>query len=58
MNPTRSKIDDILSVEAIDYRYDADRHSTNVLQQISFSIAEGEFLSILGPSGCGKSTLL
>jgi NitT/TauT family transport system ATP-binding protein len=25
---------------------------------VSFSIAEGEFVSILGPSGCGKSTLL
>ncbi len=24
----------------------------------SFSVAEGEFVSILGPSGCGKSTLL
>ncbi len=29
-----------------------------VLNKISFSVNEGEFLSVLGPSGCGKTTLL
>ena len=29
-----------------------------ILHDISFSIQEGEFVSILGPSGCGKSTIL
>ena len=29
-----------------------------VLNNISFDLYEGEFLSILGPSGCGKTTLL
>lgn len=29
-----------------------------ILNDISFSIQEGEFVSILGPSGCGKSTIL
>ena len=28
------------------------------LSQISFSIQEGEFVSLVGPSGCGKSTVL
>ncbi|NLA95820.1 MAG: ABC transporter ATP-binding protein [Clostridiaceae bacterium] len=32
--------------------------SNEVLQDISFSVEDGEFLSILGPSGCGKTTLL
>src|SRR5690625_1510555 len=31
---------------------------TKALADITFSIDEGEFVSILGPSGCGKSTIL
>lgn len=29
-----------------------------ILDNISFEVYDGEFLSILGPSGCGKTTLL
>ncbi|GAA0521190.1 ABC transporter ATP-binding protein [Pigmentiphaga daeguensis] len=34
------------------------RNAVRALDQVDFSIARGEFVSILGPSGCGKSTLL
>lgn len=36
-------------------KYYGDVH---VLKDVSFTIDEGEFLTLLGPSGCGKTTLL
>ena len=45
---------EILKVTSLSKHY-GDRAALN---NISFSVEKGEFLSILGPSGCGKTTLL
>lgn len=34
------------------------QETLDVLNDISFKAADGEFISIIGPSGCGKTTLL
>ncbi|MBN3801925.1 ABC transporter ATP-binding protein [Paraburkholderia sp. Ac-20336] len=38
--------------------YVTDDDDLLALNETSFSIGKGEFVSVLGPSGCGKSTLL
>ena len=43
-----------LEIQNISFSY-ADKP---ILEDLSFSIKPGEFVSVLGPSGCGKSTLL
>ncbi len=43
-----------LSVKNLNKSFDG----RQVLNNLSFDLMEGEFLSILGPSGCGKTTLL
>jgi putative ABC transport system ATP-binding protein len=38
--------------------YRTDVVETTAVDEVNFSLDEGEFVSIMGPSGCGKSTLL
>jgi NitT/TauT family transport system ATP-binding protein len=38
--------------------YHSTSSETKAIENVSFDVAEGEFVSIIGPSGCGKSTLL
>ncbi|MCI8610947.1 MAG: energy-coupling factor transporter ATPase [Clostridiales bacterium] len=49
----------IIKAEHISYSYPADEGEQPVeaLRDVSFSVAEGEFVAVLGHNGCGKSTL-
>ena len=38
--------------------YQAPDGEVEAVRDVSFDVAQGEFVSLEGPSGCGKSTLL
>ncbi len=48
----------VLELKNVSKKYQAKNGEVEALKNISFSVNEGEFVSIIGPSGCGKSTLL
>lgn len=43
-----------LRVESISFAYSKKK----IIEELSFQVDKGEFVTILGPSGCGKSTIL
>lgn len=49
---------DKVTVKEIFMNYHSLSSSTMAINNISFTVKDGEFLSIVGPSGCGKSTVL
>lgn len=49
---------EILRCEGISKIYGSGETEVRALDNVSFSVEKGEFVSIIGPSGSGKSTLL
>jgi len=48
----------VIAVEHLTKIYGAGKHALSALADITFTVQEGQFITIVGPSGCGKSTLL
>ncbi|HZD48518.1 MAG TPA: ABC transporter ATP-binding protein [Silvibacterium sp.] len=46
------------AVPQIEFANVSKKYDRLILDNLSLSVAKGEFLSVLGPSGCGKSTVL
>ncbi len=47
-----------IDLRGVSVRFMSDRAEVTALEDVSFTLEAGSFLSLLGPSGCGKSTLL
>ncbi|MFM2281050.1 MAG: hypothetical protein RLZZ444_3281 [Pseudomonadota bacterium] len=48
----------MLDIRELSKRFGYGNGVVTALHEVSFTIAEGEFFTLLGPSGCGKTTLL
>ncbi len=48
----------LIEVDGVQKSFASRHGSITIMTDISFSVANNDFLAIVGPSGCGKSTLL
>lgn len=50
--------EEVLKINNLKKIYHTPKNEITALEDFSFTLNEGEFVSIVGPSGCGKSTIL
>jgi ABC-type nitrate/sulfonate/bicarbonate transport system ATPase subunit len=55
---TRTDTQPKISVRNIRKSFDSDKGRLEVIDDLNFDVADGEFVAIVGPSGCGKTTLM
>ena len=49
---------DHIEIRHVNYEYEANERALTALRDVSFGVAESEFICVVGLSGCGKTTLL
>jgi NitT/TauT family transport system ATP-binding protein len=51
-------VNNLISVENVSKTFETPECTINALEDVTFSVREGEFVSLIGQSGCGKTTTL
>jgi NitT/TauT family transport system ATP-binding protein len=49
---------ELIRLERVSMAYGRAEHAVKAIEEVSISVAEGEFFAVVGPSGCGKSSLM
>ena len=48
----------MLEFKNVCYTYHTKEGETNAVENLNFTVENGQFVSVIGPSGCGKTTIL